>query len=75
MKGDPSWKHDILFFEAKYLEDFTLVDFEYDKTFSKSMVSDFFHLVLSVLTVGENRFWEEKFHLKTHHKVASGVES
>ena len=33
-----------------------LVDFEYDKTFLKSMVSDFFHFRLSVFTVDENEF-------------------
>jgi hypothetical protein len=33
-----------------------LVDFEYDKTFLKSMVSDFFHFMLSVFNVGENQF-------------------
>jgi hypothetical protein len=32
------------------------VDFEYDKTFLKSMISDFFHFVLSALIVGENQF-------------------
>jgi hypothetical protein len=51
------------------------VDFEYDKTFLKSMFSDFFHLVLSVFTVSENQFLEEKISLKIHHKVAGGVES
>ena len=52
-----------------------MVDFEYDKTFLKSMVSDFFHFRLSVFTVGENQFWEEKISLKIHHKVAGGVQS
>jgi hypothetical protein len=33
-----------------------MVDFEYDKTFLKSMVSDFFHFVLSVFAIGENLF-------------------
>ena len=52
-----------------------MVDFEYDKTFLKSIVSDFFHFVLSVFIVGENQFWEEKISLKVHHKVAGGFES
>jgi hypothetical protein len=52
-----------------------MVDIEYDKTFLKSTVSDFFHLVLSVFTVSENQFWEEKISLKIHHKVAEGVDS
>jgi hypothetical protein len=56
-------------------ENFALVDFEYDKTFLKSIVSDFFHFVLSVFIVGENQFWEEKISLKVHHKVAGGIES
>jgi hypothetical protein len=53
----------------------TMVDFEYDKTFLKSIVSDFFHFVLSVFIVGENQFLEEKISLKVHHKVAGGFES
>ena len=52
-----------------------MVDFEYDKTFLKSIVSDFFDFVLSVFIVGENQFWEEKISLKVHHKVAGGFES
>jgi hypothetical protein len=50
------------------------VDFEYDKTFLKSIVSDFFHFVLSVFIVSENHF-EKKFFVLNHHKVAGGVES
>jgi len=57
------------------LTSYELVDFEYDKTFLKSIVSDFFHFVLSVFIVGENQFWEEKISLKVHHKVAGGFES
>ena len=51
-----------------------LVDFEYDKTFLKSMVSDFFHFRLSVFAVGKSQFREEIF-LKIHHKVAGGAQS
>jgi hypothetical protein len=50
-----------------------MVDFEYDNNFLKSMVSDFFHFVLSVFTVGENQFRENKIPLKTHHKVAKAL--
>ena len=46
-----------------------------DKTFLKSMVSDFFHFMLSVFAVGWNQFQEEKISLKTHHKVAESVKS
>ena len=52
-----------------------MVDFEYDKTFLKSIVSDFFHFVLGMFIAGENQFWEEIMSLKIHHKVAGGVES